>query len=62
MSTTFFHLHFSEYNNGIINKQSSVMLIDTQCRTARPKEKLCRLNDFNGLYLEMKPNGKKAWR
>ena len=38
------------------------MLNDTQCRTAKPKEKLYRLNDFNGLYLEVKPNGKKAWR
>lgn len=38
------------------------MLTDTQCRTARPKEKLFRLNDFNGLYLEVKPNGKRAWR
>ena len=36
------------------------MLTDTQCRTAKPKEKLYRLNDFNGLYLEVKPNGKKA--
>ena len=36
------------------------MLTDTQCRTAKPKEKLYRLNDFNGLYLEVKP--KKAWR
>ena len=35
------------------------MLTDTQCRTARPKEKLYRLNDFNGLYLEVKPNGKR---
>ena len=38
------------------------MLTDTQCHTAKPKEKLYRLNDFNGLYLEVKPNGKKAWR
>ena len=38
------------------------MLTDTQCRTARSKDKLYRLNDFNGLYLEVKPNGKKAWR
>jgi len=29
---------------------------------ARPKEKLYRLNDFNGLYLEVEPNGEKAWR
>lgn len=26
------------------------------------ERKLYRLNDFNGLYLEVKPNGKKAWR
>jgi hypothetical protein len=26
------------------------------------KEKLYRLNHFNGLYLEVKPNGKKAYR
>lgn len=38
------------------------MLTDTKCRTAKPKEKLYRINDFNGLYLKMKPNGKKAWR
>lgn len=36
------------------------MLTDTQCRTAKPKEKLYRLNDFNGLYLEVKPNGKSS--
>ena len=29
------------------------------CQTER---KLYRLNDFIGLYLEVKPNGKKAWR
>lgn len=38
------------------------MLTDTQCRTVKPKEKLHRINDFNGLYLEVKPYGKKAWR
>lgn len=38
------------------------MLTDTQCRTAKVKEKRYRLNDFNSLYLEVKPNGKKAWR
>jgi len=31
------------------------MLTDTQCRNAKPKEKLYRLNDFNGLYLEVNP-------
>ncbi|MFS2223818.1 Arm DNA-binding domain-containing protein [Pantoea sp. B65] len=38
------------------------MLTDTQCRAAKPKNKLYRLNDFDGLYLEVKPNGRKAWR
>ncbi|WP_276488595.1 tyrosine-type recombinase/integrase [Ectopseudomonas mendocina] len=38
------------------------MLTDAHCRSAKPKEKLYRLNDFRGLYLEVKPNGVKAWR
>lgn len=38
------------------------MLSDTHCRNAKPKEKLYRLNDYKGLYLEVKPNGVKAWR
>lgn len=38
------------------------MLTDTQCRTAKPKEKPYKLPDGKGLYLEVKPNGVKAWR
>lgn len=38
------------------------MLTDAHCRNAKPKDKLYRLNDHRGLYLEVKPNGKKAWR
>lgn len=38
------------------------MLTDAHCRNAKPGEKLYRLRDFNGLYLEIKPNGVKAWR
>lgn len=38
------------------------MLTDTQCRTAKPKDKSYKLTDSNGLYLEVKPNGVKAWR
>lgn len=38
------------------------MLTDTHCRNAKPRDKLYRLNDFKGLYLEIKPNGVKAWR
>ncbi len=38
------------------------MLTDTQCRTAKPKDKPYKLSDGKGLYLEIKPNGVKAWR
>ncbi|GKX62717.1 hypothetical protein SOASR032_12860 [Pragia fontium] len=38
------------------------MLTDTQYPTAKSKEKRYRINDFNGLYLEVKPNGKKSCR
>lgn len=38
------------------------MLNDTQCRTAKQAEKPYKLSDDKGLYLEVKPNGVKAWR
>ena len=38
------------------------MLTDIQCRTAKPKDKPYKLPDGMGLYLEVKPNGVKAWR
>ena len=38
------------------------MLTDAHCRSAKPKEKLYRLNDQRGLYLEVKPSSVKAWR
>ena len=38
------------------------MLNDTQCRNAKPKDKPYKLKDSNGLYLEIKPSGVKAWR
>lgn len=38
------------------------MLTDTQCRNAKPKDKPYKLTDGKGLYLEVKPNGVKAWR
>jgi len=38
------------------------MLTDAHCRAAKPKDKLYRINDHRGLYLEIKPNGVKAWR
>jgi hypothetical protein len=38
------------------------MLTDTQCRTAKPKDKPYKLTDGKGLHLDVKPNGSKAWR
>ncbi|WP_297838619.1 integrase arm-type DNA-binding domain-containing protein [Pseudomonas sp.] len=37
-------------------------LSDTTIRTAKPKEKLYRLSDTNGLCLEVTQNGSKLWR
>jgi integrase len=37
-------------------------LTDIQCRTAKSKDKPYKLSDGKGLYLEIKPNGIKAWR
>ncbi len=33
-----------------------MLLTDTECRTAKPKEKPYKLTDGNGLYLELKQN------
>ncbi|MDP1634767.1 MAG: Arm DNA-binding domain-containing protein, partial [Gallionellaceae bacterium] len=38
------------------------MLNDIQCRNAKPQAKPYKLTDSKGLYLEVKPNGVKAWR
>ncbi|MCW2312076.1 tyrosine-type recombinase/integrase [Rhodoferax antarcticus] len=38
------------------------MLTDAQCRASKAREGIYRLNDYKGLYLEIKPNGIKAWR
>jgi integrase len=38
------------------------MLTETQCRSAKSQDKPYRLPDGKGLYLEVKPNGTKAWR
>jgi hypothetical protein len=38
------------------------MMTDAQCRAAKPRESIYRLNDYKGQYLEIKPNGIKAWR
>lgn len=38
------------------------MLTDTQCGNAKAKARPYKLTDGKGLYLEVKPNGVKAWR
>jgi integrase len=38
------------------------LLVDVTIRTAKPDSKDKRLNDGNGLYLLIKPNGAKWWR
>ena len=43
-------------------RSRDTVLTDAHCRAAKPKEQLYRLNDLRGLYLEVKPNGVKAWR
>lgn len=37
-------------------------LTDTKIRNAKPREKVYRLSDGGGLYLEVKPNGSKIFR
>ena len=37
-------------------------LTDVKIRQARAADKLLKLTDSNGLYLEVKPNGSKLWR
>ena len=39
-----------------------MMLTDTAVRNAKPKEKMYRLFDGGGLYLEVLPSGGKYWR
>ncbi|TQK04958.1 integrase [Herbaspirillum sp. SJZ107] len=51
-----------ESKTGYGSTSEVAMLTDTQCRNAKPKEKPYRLPDGKGLYLEVKPNGVKAWR
>ena len=44
------------------NPENRPCLQTTQCRTAKSKDKPYKLSDGKGLYLEIKPNGVKAWR
>lgn len=37
-------------------------MTDMHCRAAQPRERLYRMHNRDGLYLEAKPNGAKAFR
>lgn len=37
-------------------------LTDIACKNAKPREKLWKLSDSGGLYLQIMPNGQKYWR
>lgn len=50
------------YDERVATKTLLICIIDAQCRAAKPKEGIYRLNDYEGLYLEIKPDGVKAWR
>ena len=41
---------------------AALPLSDPTIRTAKPKDKLYRLTDANGLCLEVAPSGSKLWR
>lgn len=40
----------------------AMALTDTTIRTAKPKDKLYKLSDSGGLYIEVTPKGGKRWR
>ena len=40
----------------------AIPLTDTKIKKAKPKDKMYKLFDGDGLYLEVKPNGRKVWR
>ncbi|WP_295531639.1 Arm DNA-binding domain-containing protein [Novosphingobium sp. Chol11] len=37
-------------------------LSDVQIRSLKPTDKLYKITDGKGLYLEVSPNGSKLWR
>lgn len=37
-------------------------LSDTKVRALKPRDKLYKVSDDRGLYLEVRPNGSKLWR
>ncbi|WP_231736209.1 MULTISPECIES: Arm DNA-binding domain-containing protein [unclassified Sphingopyxis] len=39
-----------------------IALSDTKVRTLKPRDKLYKVSDDRGLYLEVRPNGSRLWR
>ncbi|MEO1927986.1 MAG: integrase arm-type DNA-binding domain-containing protein [Nautiliaceae bacterium] len=37
-------------------------LSDTKIKRAKPKDKMYKMFDGEGLYIEIKPTGRKVWR
>lgn len=37
-------------------------LSDLKCRTAKPRDRACKLFDGGGMYLYVAPSGSKNWR
>lgn len=52
----------SGYRAGIDTHFGAFMLTDTQIRNAKPAERPYRIRAGKGLYLEVRPSGKKLWR
>ncbi len=42
--------------------RTTAPLTDNACRTAKAREREYKLFDGDGLYLLVKPNGRKGWR
>lgn len=45
-----------------VGRKRKPLTTDTQCRNAKPEAKPYKWPVGKGLYLEVKPNGVKAWR
>jgi len=37
-------------------------LTDAQCRAAKPTDKVQKLSDARGMFLQVSPSGSKLWR
>ena len=44
------------------NGVAAMLLTDAQCRAAKPSEKVQKLSDGRGLFLQVTPGGSKLWR